>query len=159
MLLLTLSVKSQQETKIVTQKHTPNTYIEKYDSISIALMKEYKIPASIILGISMWESAYGTSKLSTTKHNYFGIKKNGVYRSYESDTTSFKDFCNYISNRKAYQYNYLIDNNILDYNVWLTKLQNGGYSESVDWKSKVTYMIKRYKLYEYDSEDPQISLN
>jgi flagellum-specific peptidoglycan hydrolase FlgJ len=157
MLLLTFVGNAQEKTKIAA-KHTPITYIEKYDSISIALMEEYKIPTSIILGISMWESGYGTSKLSTTKHNYFGIKKNGVYRSYESDTASFKDFCSYISNRKAYQYNYLITNNILDYNVWLIKIQQGGYSESTNWKSKITYMIQKYKLYEYDNPrvDPQI---
>ena len=59
MLLLSLNVKSQ--------KHTPLTYINKYDSLSLSLTTESKIPTSIILGISMLESGYGTSKLSINK--------------------------------------------------------------------------------------------
>ena len=72
MLLLTLSVKSQ----ILT----PITYIEKYDSLATNLMNEHGIPASIILGISMLESGYGNSKLSTNKNNYFGVRTGKYYK-------------------------------------------------------------------------------
>ena len=140
MLLLSLNVKSQ--------KHTPLTYINKYDSLSLSLTTESKIPTSIILGISMLESGYGTSKLSINKHNFFGVKKGKYYGSYENDTASFKDFCYYISKRKYYDF--LTKNNITDYKIWLKSIRKGGYSASKSWATKVSYYIKKYELYEYD---------
>jgi len=140
MLLLSLHIKAQ--------KHTPLTFINKYDSLSLNLATEYSIPTSIILGISMLESGYGTSKLSTIKHNYFGVKKGKYYGKYENDTASFKDFCYYISKRKYYDF--LTKNKITDYKIWLKSIRKGGYSESKSWSTKVLYYIKKYELYEYD---------
>lgn len=140
MLLLFLNVRSQT--------HTPITYVDMYDNTSIELMKEYGIPASIILGISMLESGYGTSKLSTKKNNYFGVKKGNKYRGYESDIESFRDFCEIISRKKFYEslkYN-------LDYNIWLNKIRLSGYSTSSDWSKKVLYYIKKYKLNDIDKK-------
>lgn len=140
MLLLSLNVKSQ--------KHTPLTYISKYDSLSLSLTSEHKIPTSIILGISMLESGYGTSKLSINKHNFFGVKKGKYYGKYENDTASFRDFCYYISKRKYYDF--LTKNNITDYKIWLINIRKGGYSASKSWATKVLFYIKKYELYEYD---------
>jgi len=140
MLLLFLNVRSQI--------HTPITYVDMYDNTSIELMKEYGIPASIILGISMLESGYGTSKLSTKKNNYFGVKKGNIYRGYENDFASFKDFCTIISRKKFYEslkYN-------LDYKIWLDKIRLSGYSASSDWAKKVLYYIKKYKLDDFDKK-------
>lgn len=140
MLLLFLNVRSQN--------HTPMTYVDMYDNTSIELMKEYGIPASIMLGISMLESGYGTSKLSTKNNNYFGVKKGNKYRSYESDIESFKDFCIIISKKKFYEslkYN-------IDYNIWLNKIRLSGYSTSSDWSKKVLYYIKKYKLDDLDKK-------
>lgn len=145
MLLLTLNVKSQT----VIKKHTPITYIEKYDSIATVLMNEYKIPTSVILGISLHESGYGTSKLSINKHNYFGIKKGNVYRSYKTDIESFRDFCLYISKKKYYLK--LRENKVLDYKIWIANIKTGGYSESTNWGVKVSYYIDKYKLFGFDT--------
>ena len=148
MLILTLIGKAQEKTK-TELKNTPITYIEKYDSIANILMNEFKIPASIILGISLHESGYGTSKLSVNKHNYFGIKKGNVYRSYENDIESFRDFCIFISKKKYYLK--LKENKILDYNIWISNIKSGGYSESSNWGLKVSYYIEKYKLFRFDT--------
>lgn len=140
MLLLFLNVKSQN--------YTPITYIDAYDNMSIELMKEYGIPTSIILGISMLESGYGTSKLSTKKNNYFGVKKGNKYRGYENDIESFRDFCEIISKKKFYDS--LKDN--LDYTKWLNKIRLSGYSASSDWSKKVLYYIKKYHLDDLDKK-------
>jgi flagellum-specific peptidoglycan hydrolase FlgJ len=129
-------------------------YIQKYDSISIELMLEYKIPASIILGVSMHESGYGKSYLSREKNNFFGIKlRNGNYREYDSDYESFKDFCQLISTSVFYvkKYNYLVDNNISEPNRWLSKIQESGYAEDIKWANKINTLINNYDLYELDS--------
>jgi len=135
------------------ESQNPVTFVDKYNNMATELMKDHNIPASVILAISMLESGSGTSKLSRNKHNYFGVKKGKVYRGYESDSASFKDFCEIISRKKYYDY--LTKNNIMDYNIWITKIQSGGYSTSKDWPTKVLYYIKRYKLYELDKPEQE----
>lgn len=152
LLLLTLVLNAQVKTY---QNQTQ--FIQKYDSISLILMEEYNIPRSIILGISMHESGYGTSKLSINKHNYFGIKKNKYYREYNSDIDSFYDFCILISKKKYY--NYLINKNISDYNLWINELRKSGYSEDTNWSIKVLHYINKYKLYDKDDNIKIIQLD
>ena len=152
MLLITFSVKAQVKTS-----QNPNQFIEKYDSISLILMEEYNIPRSIILGISMHESGYGTSKLSINKHNYFGIKKGNYYREYNNDLESFYDFCKLLS-KKEY-YNYLINNNIIDYKIWINEIRKKGYSEDTNWSIKVLHYINKYKLYDKDDNCKVIQLD
>ena len=142
LLFFSLKINSQ------ATKFTPTTYIEKYNPIATDLMNEHKIPVSVILGISMLESGYGTSKLSVNKHNYFGIKKGKYYRGYNNDIESFNDFCALVKRKKFY--NNLVSNDIKDYNIWLTNLKKIGYSTSSDWQKKVTDYINKYQLYKYD---------
>jgi Muramidase (flagellum-specific) len=49
-------------------------YIEKYKDIAIRQMKEYGIPASIILAQACLESGNGNSELAIKANNHFGIK-------------------------------------------------------------------------------------
>jgi flagellum-specific peptidoglycan hydrolase FlgJ len=131
------------------QKYTQLSYIEKYDSISIELMKKYEIPPSIILAISMHESAYGNSSLSRKKHNFFGVKSGNYYKTYENDSTSFEHFCQFISKKKYY--NKLIESETKDYKIWLNEIKRG-YSQDPNWHSKVLHYIKKYELYKFDFE-------
>ena len=128
-------------------------FIDKYDSLSISLSNEYKIPVSIILAISMWESGSGTSRLSRTKHNYFGVKQGRYYKKYENDSTSFRNFCEFISKRKYYTK--LTTNNVTDYNTWLYNIKRGGYSETRTWDKHVIYMIKKYNLNKFDDNSEE----
>src|SRR5690606_9562438 len=96
------------------QKYTAQSYIQANKDAAIKYMKEYGIPASIILGIAYHESAHGNSKLATYLNNHFGIKgKNNsteiksAYKGYDSVEDSYFDFVNYIESRK--QYRALID--------------------------------------------------
>lgn len=133
-------------------------FIEKYQGIAGELMHEYGIPASVILGVSMVESGHGTSKLAKKFNNFFGIMGNNQnaikklghrsrYKEYESDTASFRHFCEVISKKKFYAK--LQGNN--DYKAWLKAMKNAGYSEAPStWEARITTTIKRNKLYELD---------
>lgn len=132
------------------QSQNPLTFIEKYNDMATSLTKEYHIPTSIILAISIHESGSGTSKLSINKHNFFGIKKGKYYRGYKNDSESFEDFCKLVSKKKYY--NSLTENNIIDYKIWVKKISSGGYSESKTWSNKILYYINKYKLYELDNQ-------
>lgn len=125
-------------------KSNSQRYLEKYDCVAVELMKEYKIPASVIIGISMLESGHGTSNVSKTKNNFFGIRKGYPYKVYKKDTESFVDFCKVIS-RKDY-YKELTDNKIMDPYVWVDKISDGGYAESEYWNPRVKSCIESFDL-------------
>lgn len=145
LLMLYLNVSSATTTK-------SDKFLNKYEKVAIKLMKKYDIPASVILGVSMLESGHGTSNVSKTKNNFFGIrgKKDGKwgYKNYEKDIDSFEDFCKIIS-RKDY-YEELTKNNITDYNIWIENINNGGYAESEYWEERILSCIESFNLNEID---------
>lgn len=144
MVMLSLTSMSQNK---------PKTFLDKYEDIALKLMNEHNIPASVILGVSMLESGYGTSNLSQTKNNYFGVRLPGKtqYRFYETDTASFVHFCSVIK-RDRYNYDKLVEEQVTDYKIWLENIKNGGYAESEYWKPRISSIIKQYELYKLDEE-------
>src|SRR3546814_460324 len=60
--------------QVCAQKVSVQAYIEAHQKTAIHYMEEYGIPASIILGIAIHESASGNSKLARYLNNHFGIK-------------------------------------------------------------------------------------
>ncbi|MBL7713752.1 MAG: glucosaminidase domain-containing protein [Chitinophagaceae bacterium] len=136
-------------------------YVELHKQTAILLMKQSGIPASIILGVSMVESAMGKSKNCRLLNNYFGVKgKNNLhkgksghrsaYKQYPSAAASFKDFVRIVSKKKYYP-------NLrgkMDYRKWLTHMNKHGYAEAKGkWISDVSLMIRKYNLTELDQED------
>jgi flagellum-specific peptidoglycan hydrolase FlgJ len=139
------------------------SYIEKHKPLAIDLMREYSIPASVILGVAIIESGAGTSQLSRKFNNHFGIvgknfnaiKKLGYhshYKEYKSDSASFRHFCEILA-KKPY-YSDLVCNP--DPKSWITAIRKSGYaSASSTWGKRVEMAIKRYNLIEIDfSVDP-----
>ena len=134
------------------------SYIEKHKPLAIDLMREYSIPASIILGVAVIESGAGTSVLSREFNNHFGIvgknshsiQKLGHsshYKEYESDSASFRNFCEIIT-RKPY-YSSLICNP--DPQSWISAIRKYGYaSASHTWGKRVQMAIKKFSLTNID---------
>lgn len=132
-------------------------YIEKYKNVAVSHMEEQGLPASVILAISMHESANGQSKIAKYLNNHFGIKgKNeskkikSSYRGYESVGDSYHDFVGAMKRNKKFEA--LFDKYAsYDYYNWVVGIQNGGYAASKLWGSQVLAIIKKYKLYELDN--------
>lgn len=141
------------------QQETPSSYIEKYSALAIKAMKEYGIPASIILAIAMHESANGNSKVATRLNNHFGIKGpnnskaiKSAYKGYESTMDSYDDFIAYVKRRK--QFHHLFDNlSRDDYGSWAKGIAAGGYAQSKTWASKIISIIQKHELHELDRAD------
>ncbi|MHC1707279.1 MAG: glucosaminidase domain-containing protein [Bacteroidales bacterium] len=139
---------------------TNEKYIEKYNELAVALMNEYSIPASIILSVALIESAACNSRNCKLLNNHFGIKTTRKYRipgtkhitaykMYESDTASYRHFCEWIMKRKFYQdlCGYM------DYKPWTQAISRSGYTMSpANWKKKVNSTIVKYKLMDYDAK-------
>ena len=134
-------------------------YINRYEDLAVERMKEYQIPASVILGVSIVESGAGESDIAKVFHNYFGIKgKNtdskkrlgykSLYREYASDTASYDHFCQVLARKKFYKKL----KGCMDFKEWLAQMNAAEYSEAKGvWVDKITATINKYKLYKYDN--------
>ncbi|MEJ7780703.1 MAG: glucosaminidase domain-containing protein [Daejeonella sp.] len=140
----------------VSAQNSVFEYIEKYKDVAIRHMNEQGVPASVILGISIHESACGNSKIARYLNNHFGMKgKNSSkeikssYRGYESVSDSYQDFMG--ATRRSKKFEALFSKySSYDYYNWVLGIQNGGYASSKLWGSKVLAIIKQYKLHEFD---------
>lgn len=140
------------------QKVSAQKYIEAHKERAIAIMEKYDIPASIILGVAIHESAFGNSKLAQYLNNHFGIKgKNNsteiksAYKGYDSVEESYMDFIRILQNRK--QFNHLFDKyDKDDYRSWALGIARGGYASSKTWSAQVIGIIKKYSLDQFDGE-------
>lgn len=146
---------------VVFSQRAYKNYADKYKELSIRLMNETGIPASVILGVAMLESGMGTSKNARLLHNHFGIvgrnslhRKKGTtyrsrYREYPSDTASFKHFVQLLSRKKWFA----ALQGKQEYAVWLKHMNHAGYSTAGrEWVKRVTSLITRYKLFKLDED-------
>ncbi len=131
-------------------------YIDDYADIAQDLGQEYHIPASIILGVAIHESAAGKSKIARHLNNHFGFKgKNSntdirsAYRDFPTVDSSYNYFVSLLKKRSYF--NSLFDKyDQYDYNGWAEGIHRGGYASSNTWATQVVAIINKYELYEYD---------
>jgi flagellum-specific peptidoglycan hydrolase FlgJ len=152
------------------QKNTSESFIDKFKDDAIRIMHETGVPASIILGVAMHESACGNSSIAQHLNNEFGVKGGGIsvyykhkkkvrssYKQYSSVMDSFEDFARIMTDRK--QFSYLGDEYThYDYINWARGIQRSGYASSRKWASQVLGIIQKYNLNSFDEkpvEQPQ----
>lgn len=131
-------------------------YIAAHVECAQDLMRENKLPASLILAVAIHESAAGNSKIARYLNNHFGVKGannnteiRSAYRDYDSAEDSYQDFVDLLENRQSF--NYLFDvKDQYDYRGWARGIQRGGYAHSKTWASQVIAIIQKYQLYQYD---------
>src|SRR5271156_6707261 len=61
------------------QKNTTESYIQQFKDAAIQVMHETGVPASIVLGAAMHESACGNSHIARSLNNQFGMRGNSVH--------------------------------------------------------------------------------
>jgi len=145
-------------TTVATAQKSIKKYINRYDDLAIEKAEEHQIPASIILGVSIVESAAGQSLICKTLNNFFGIKgKNwssekkmgykSAYKEYKTDDESFEHFCQVIRKKKFYKK--LKGNK--DYKEWLNQMNKAEYASAKQkWIDHITTTIEKYDLDKYD---------
>ncbi|HEV7331836.1 MAG TPA: glucosaminidase domain-containing protein [Flavisolibacter sp.] len=155
-LLLSSAVQAQKVVK---------RFIKKYEQIAVESMQKHSIPASIILGVSIVESAAGESAIAKALRNFFGIKgKNAssleklgyksAYREYASAEASFEHFCQILKKKKFY----VKLKSSADYKQWLKMMNAASYAEAKDkWVADITRTIHKYELYKLDEQPMQAS--
>jgi hypothetical protein len=147
------------------QKITTESYINTYKDLAVAEMKRSGIPASITLAQGILETGSGNSTLAVKFHNHFGIKchdwqgnktfhnddaKGECFRHYKSDDESFRDHTDFLMSRSRYAF--LFNYKPTDYKSWAKGLRKAGYATASDYPEKLTDLIEKFKLYQYDKD-------
>lgn len=151
-------------TSIASAQSAAQSYIQKFKDNAIRIMHETGVPASIILGVAMHESASGKSAIAQNLNNQFGVKGGGgavyykgnkkvrsSYKKYDSVMDSFKDFARIMTERK--QFSHLLEKfSTTDYKGWAKGIQRSGYASSRKWSAQVLGIINKYDLNEFDDD-------
>lgn len=141
-------------------------YIDQYNGVAIQNMKEFKIPASIILAQGLLESGAGQSTLAKKSNNHFGIKcgsswkgktvrhhddaRNECFRAYKNSKESYDDHARFLTSGSRYAFLFKLD--IMDYKAWAKGLKKTGYATDPSYANRLIQIIEDYELYQYDAK-------
>jgi flagellum-specific peptidoglycan hydrolase FlgJ len=142
-----------------------NGYVFHFKDIAMRNMKNYGIPASIILAQGILESGAGNGDLAVTANNHFGIKcykdwtgettyhdddsSQECFRKYKNPEESFQDHADIISKRTRYASLFSLPKG--DYKAWAKGLKASGYATDPKYPEKLINYIERYHLDQYDN--------
>lgn len=143
-------------------------YLQSAKPLAVAIGRKYDLYPSVVLAQSALESNWGTSKLSTEYHNYFGIKGNKndrevdlvtsefvngkevkvkePFRQYNSMRDSFIHYGELISKAKRYK----AVRDAKDYKEAAYAIKKSGYATDPKYAEKIIYIIENYNLSELD---------
>ncbi len=139
-------------------------YVSRFKDIAMGNMKNYGIPASIILAQGILESGAGNGDLALSANNHFGIKchvgwtgetvnhdddvSQECFRKYDNPSESFRDHALFLTSRN--RYSKLFENQKGDYKAWAKGLRAAGYATDPKYPDKLISYIERYQLHQYD---------
>ena len=138
-------------------------YLLRYGEYAIYEYNATGILASGTLAQALLESGDGTSSLTTTHNNHFGIKchewkkkkvwykddckgKPCCFRAYKNDSESYRDHSNLLLNNRRYKV-VVAAKTPYDY---VKAIGRSGYATSLSYRAHLTEKIEKYKLSKYD---------
>jgi flagellum-specific peptidoglycan hydrolase FlgJ len=152
--------------KTVTSNDIVSLYIYQYKDAAMGNMRNYGIPASIILAQGILESGAGRGDLAMNANNHFGIKchegwtgetvqhdddsPQECFRKYDNPSESFKDHALFLTGRSRYAK--LFEFSKDDYKAWAKGLRSAGYATDPKYPDKLISYIERYHLDQYDNQ-------
>ena len=141
-------------------------YISHYKDVAMGNMRNYGIPASIILAQGILESGAGRGDLAMSANNHFGIKchvdwtgesvkhdddaDQECFRKYNNPSESFKDHAIFLTGRSRYSKLFAFAKG--DYKAWARGLRAAGYATDPKYPDKLISYIERYHLDQYDNQ-------
>ncbi|MFC4143442.1 glucosaminidase domain and LysM peptidoglycan-binding domain-containing protein [Pedobacter mendelii] len=143
-------------TTVIVKAQSTEDYVAEHVNFAQALMRDHKIPASLILAVAIHESASGNSKIAQHLNNHFGVKGpnnnddiRSSYRDYENSDESYSHFIEIMETRLPFN-KLFTKYDQFDYKGWARGIQRCGYAHSRSWASQVIALVKKYELYQYD---------
>ena len=151
--------------KTVVTNDIVRLYVYQFKDVAMSNMKNYGIPASIILAQGILESGAGRGDLALRSNNHFGIKchvgwtgesvkhdddaAQECFRKYDNPSESFKDHALFLTGRSRYAKLFTLSKS--DYKAWARGLRAAGYATDPKYPDKLISYIERYSLNEYDN--------
>ena len=152
--------------RTVVTNDVVRVYISQYKDVAMGNMRNYGIPASIILAQGILESGAGRGDLAMNANNHFGIKchvgwtgdsvkhdddaAQECFRKYDNPSESFKDHAVFLTGRSRYAKLFGFSKG--DYKAWARGLRTAGYATDPKYPDKLISYIERYNLYQYDNQ-------
>ncbi len=156
----------ESTSKTVVTSDLINGYVFHYKDIAMNNMRNFGIPASIILAQGILESGSGIGDLAVSANNHFGIKchkdwtgesvrhnddsDQECFRKYNDPAESFQDHALFLSSRPRYASLFNLEKG--DYKAWAQGLRTAGYATDPKYPEKLINYIERYNLYQYDNQ-------
>jgi len=141
---------------LIAEAQSTEDYVAEHAAFAQSLMRDHKIPASLILAVAIHESASGNSRIAQHLNNHFGVKGpnnsteiRSSYRDYLSADESYSHFVEIMETRSPFNSLFLKCDQY-DYKAWARGIQRSGYAHSRSWASQVIGLVKKYELYQYD---------
>ena len=155
----------ESTSKTIVTSDLINGYVLNYKDIAMSNMRNFGIPASIILAQGILESGAGLGKLAATANNHFGIKcytdwtgettlhdddaSQECFRKYNNPEESYQDHAAIVSKRSRYASLFKLPKG--DYKAWAKGLKAAGYATDPKYPDKLISYIERYYLDQYDN--------
>lgn len=152
--------------KTVVTSEVIKGYVFQYKDIAMNNMKNYGIPASIILAQGILESGAGKGDLALSANNHFGIKchaewtgdsvkhdddlEQECFRKYVEPAESYKDHALFLTGRPRYANLFALPKG--DYKAWAKMLRADGYATDPKYPDKLIGYIEKYNLHQYDTQ-------
>ena len=156
----------ESTSRTVVYSDVVNNYVAQFKDIAQSNMKQYGIPASIILAQGILESGAGSGTLSKNANNHFGIKchtgwtgdsvrhdddaSQECFRKYKDPAESYRDHAEFLTGRSRYANLFKLEKG--DYEAWAKGLKAAGYATDPKYPDKLISYIERYNLHQYDAE-------
>jgi flagellum-specific peptidoglycan hydrolase FlgJ len=155
----------ESTSKTVVTNTLISDYISQYKDIAMGNMKNYGIPASIILAQGILESGAGKGDLALSANNHFGIKchkdwdgdsvrhdddsAQECFRKYNEPSESYRDHALFLTGKSRYATLFTYEKG--DYKAWAKGLRAAGYATDPKYPEKLISYIERYELHQYDN--------
>ncbi|UMY66948.1 MULTISPECIES: glucosaminidase domain-containing protein [unclassified Flavobacterium] len=156
----------ESTSRTVVYSDVVNAYVDQFKETAMGNMRQYGIPASIILAQGILESGAGRGDLALSANNHFGIKCHNdwtgdtvrhdddsdqeCFRKYKDPAESYRDHALFLTGRSRYASLFQLPKG--DYEAWARGLKNAGYATDPKYPDKLIGYIERYNLHQYDSQ-------
>lgn len=156
----------ESTSRTVVYSDVVNAYVDQFKETAMGNMRQYGIPASIILAQGILESGAGKGDLAVSANNHFGIKchkdwtgdtvrhdddsEQECFRKYGDPAESYRDHALFLTGRSRYAALFQLPKG--DYEAWARGLKNAGYATDPKYPDKLIGYIERYNLHQYDSQ-------
>jgi len=156
----------ESTSRTVVYSDVVNAYVDQFKETAMGNMRQYGIPASIILAQGILESGAGRGDLAVSANNHFGIKCHNdwtgdtvrhdddsdqeCFRKYKDPAESYRDHALFLTGRSRYASLFQLPKG--DYEAWARGLKNAGYATDPKYPDKLIGYIERYNLHQYDNQ-------